>query len=225
MATIKYNITFIKGLSIPGIITFTDARIINMEECVVFLPEPSPTVANMTTRRNNLQTRQATYKSVPSELNKQNRDKAYDELIEGHISWIAYGESIIGDDEDKANLFGYPQYQKRSEAEIPEGTPPKPTIILTPNPGEIILNAKVYKQGTRRILYNWQISEDGGVTYNYLPTIGNSHRRRIKLELGKQYCFRVAYATVAGEGLFSEKVEITLTRDMVGKEKKKKKAA
>ncbi|MBK9016759.1 MAG: hypothetical protein IPM82_23265 [Saprospiraceae bacterium] len=98
---------------------------------------------------------------------------------------------------------------------MPEGVPTKPRVVLTPDPGVIILTAVPYKQGKKAIFYNWQISEDGGETITNLPVIGHSHRRRTTLALGKLYQVRLAYATTAGEGPFSDWLEISLTRDMV----------
>jgi hypothetical protein len=143
-------------------------------------------------------------------------------LIDAHVAWVGYAEPIIGSNSEQAALFGYPQYAVRSSAEVPVGVPPKPVVVLTPNPGDIVLVAQIYKQGKKAIFYNWQVSEDGGETYHYLPNLGNSHRRKTKVEIGKAYRFRVAYATTAGEGPFSDWVDVTLTKDMVGRKKKEK---
>lgn len=219
MTAIKFNLSTVKKLSSPNLITFTDDRIADMKECTDFLPSPTPTVAVMTELRETYQAAESNFKTNRSELNKQARDAAYDALIKGHVNWVAYGEPIIGDDEKLAARFGYPPYAVRTNSVVPEGVPPKPVMELTPNPGEVILRAVPYKQERKAVFYNWQISEDGGETYSYLPAKGNSHRRRTKLALGKSYMVRVAYATTAGEGPFSDWLEISLTKDTVMKMK------
>ncbi len=224
MNQILFNRTYVKRLLLSVVVNFTTERMAEMKDCADFLPSPTPSIEDMGKLRDAFLEKQGEYKANPSELNKQVRDAAYSNLIQGHLDWIAYAEPLIGNDEDKAARLGYPKYANRTGAIVPIGVPDKPKIELTPNPGEVFLIAKAYKQGSKIIYYNWQMSEDGKATYQYLPVSGSSHRRRIKLELGKTYFFRVAYATSAGEGLFSDWLEVALTRDMVVKEERKKAA-
>lgn len=220
---VNFNVSAVKDIKLSEIVSFTNDRITNMEECADFIPEPDPSIENMRARCDLFSTRQSTYKANPSELNKQLRNEAYDELINGHISWMDQGKKLCAGDINKALRLGYPLFATRTKAVIPEGKPLKPTFDLTPNPGEVVLKATPYKQESKTIYYNWQMSEDG-VTYQYLPTFGSSYRRRIVLEFHKTYYFKVAYATSAGEGPWSDTLEITLTPDMVGKPKRKKKS-
>lgn len=223
MNEIKFSISDVKGLGLSGIVKFTDDRMKDMEDCGDFLPDPSPTSAEMLGLRNDFQTKEAAFNAVPTELNKSKRNTAYDALIAGHVDWIAYAEPLIGSDETKAARLGYPQYAKRTSAVVPSGEPPRPTFRLTENPGEVMVRAKVYKQGAKPTIYTWQVSEDGGETYQ---TVGatNSHRRLFKLGYGKLYCIRVSYSTTAGEGIYSEQLELSLTKNMVAPTRKTKKA-
>jgi|GEM_PF-4150252 len=214
MEDIKFSITEVKRQGYAGIVKFTDDRIKDMEDCADFLPDPSPTIQAMTGLRNDFQTKEATYKASKTELAKSKRNDSYNALIDGHLSWIAYGEPIIGSNEVNAARFGYPQYAKRTGAVVPAGKPAKPTFALTLNPGEIIVRAKPYRQGSKPTIYTWKISEDGGVTYQTVGA-GSSYRRLFKLDFGKLYCIRVSYSTTAGEGIFSDKLEVSLTEDMV----------
>ena len=195
-----------------------------MEACVDFLPSPTPTVAAMRTAKANFENLESIFKMNPSTLNKDLRNKAHTEIILMHLSWIDYAQPLIGSDTVKAERLGYPAHLERSKATIPEGVPPKPTFELTPNPGEIVLKTQPYKQEKKAIFYNWQVSEDNGATWSNLPVSGNSHRRKITLELGKVYWFRVAYATTAGEGPKSDYVEVYLTADMIRKPKRRRAA-
>jgi hypothetical protein len=222
MNEIKFSISDVKGLGLSGIVKFTDDRMKDMEDCSDFLPTPTPSLTAMLGLRNDFQDSEAAFNAVPTELNKSRRNTAYNALIAGHAAWIAYAEPLIGSDETKAARFGYPQYAKRTSAVVPTGEPPRPTFRLTENPGEVMVRAKVYRQGTKPTIYTWQVSEDAGETYQ---TVGanTSHRRLLKLGYGKLYYIRVSYSTTAGEGLFSEHLEISLTKNMVAPSKKTKK--
>jgi hypothetical protein len=220
MSDIKFSKSAVKGLTYAGIIKFTDDRIQDMEDCADFLPNPTPSIVDMTGLRIVFQTKEASFKASGTELAKSERNDAFDVLVGGHLSWIDYAEPLVGSDEVKAARIGYTQYAKRTSAVVPTGKPEKPTFSLTNNPGEIIVRAKPYKQGSKPTFYNWQISEDGGATFSNLPSVNNSHRRLLKLEFGKLYSLRVAYATSAGEGIYSDRLEVSLTSDMVAKLKK-----
>lgn len=220
MMDVKFCVSTVKRTPLRDLIVFTNDRITNMEACADFIPEPDPTIENMRARRDLFATRQATYKANPSEINKQLRNDAFNELIEGHLSWMKLGEKLSAGDKDKALRLGYPLYAERTPAEVPQGVPAKPTFELTVNPGEIILKAAPYKQESKNIYYNWKMSTDNGLTYQNLPNTSSSHRRKAALEFNKNYYFKVAYATNAGEGPLSEAVVICLTPDMVGKPKK-----
>ncbi len=212
MTALKINKQIIKSLNTDGIINYSAARVVNMTDNPYF-PTPVPTKTEIQLLAKLFQEADAKARIIRSVLNTQTRRTAYENLIAGHYAWIEFIENTEGLTLDMILSTGYTPYAERTDATIPPPAP-KPNFKVGKNTGEVILIADTYKQGSHRINYNWKMSDDQGATWQNLPTFGNSHRKLVTgLELVKEYWFKVAYATVAGEGEESPHISIVLTSD------------
>lgn len=212
MTVLKINRQSIKSLNTGLLLTFTSDRVVNMTGNPYFTA-PAPTIVEMNALAKSFRDADSLARQVRSILNTQARQTAYEALIQGHVDWIDYIEGMAGLTMEKLLTTGYTPYAERTSATVP---PPagKPSYKPGLNTGEIMLIATPYKQGAHKILYNWKVSEDQGATWQNMVTLGNSHRRKTTgLELFKEYWFKVAYATTAGEGEASEHVTVVLTQD------------
>lgn len=221
---LKINRDVVHSLNTSGILTYTSERRVNMTDNPYF-PSLTPSLIGMKLLEDNFREANALAKQVRSVLNTQARADAYKALIEGHMSWIEGIEATPDLTRDQILTSGYTPYADRTEATVP---PPaeKPTYSTTANTGEIILRAKPYKQNSHKVFYNWKMSDDQGANWQNLITVGTSSRRKVsELELYKEYWFKVAYATTAGEGEASELISVVLTNDSRNAMKVKSKAA
>ncbi|MBI5916529.1 MAG: hypothetical protein HY842_14220 [Bacteroidetes bacterium] len=212
MTLLKINRQSIKSLNTGLLLTFTSDRAVNMTGNPYF-PTPVPTVLAIQDLAKTFRDADALALHVRSILNPQARQTAYEALIQGHVGWIEYIELTPGLTMEKLLTTGYTPYAERTSATVP---PPagKPSYKPGLNTGEIMLIATLYKQDSHKVLYNWKVSEDQGTTWQNMVTLGNSHRRKTSgLELFREYWFKVAYATTAGEGETSEHVTVVLTQD------------
>lgn len=221
MSTIKINVSVIKALGYEGMVPYTNNRADNLTGNLFFRTiEPTP--AEMKGLSVDLMNANSAFDTVPSYVNRLARQAKYDLVVGAHLRWVAQIEDTTDLTLDKVLSTGYTPYLERTPAEVPPQAG-KPSFKPGENTGETILTAPVYKQQSKQVVYNWLESDDRGVTWRRTGTSMSHRYKKRGLEVGKEYWFKVAYSTSAGEGPFSdEHVLVVLTPDLKVKPRKRR---
>ena len=187
---------------VPALITFARAIVTAMTGNAVF-PKPTPTLAEITTAINDLETAETaaqarTHGAATTRNQKRVALVALLEQLKAYVQQVA--------DADRENGAGIIQSAALNVRKVP--TRAKRAFAVKVGVLEGTLNLTTVSAG-HRASYEWEMSTDGGKTWQVLPATLQTKTSLTGLQPGA-YSFRYRAVTKAGAADWSQPVSITL---------------
>jgi len=185
-------------------IEFIKLLILNFTNNVALLPSPVPTVANMTTENNALETANTVAGTrVPGAVAARN--VKLKKVKTNMWSWLRYVQELADAAPDTATAIQI--IESAGFAVRLRGVHIKPTISATygEEDGEVIIRARAADE--KRAGYEWQQSNDG-LVWTTVATTLQSHVVIDGLTAGQKYYFRVRAIIKTGPLLWTGAVSI-----------------